>query len=194
MLIAFGYACAGPTLGGGGERASGLERNLQRLRERVDWPTAAFFRELAVTYPSAKFVLGHRSPESWAESFSETIYKLVAERERAPKEMKPWLEMAVAVIHKTGITERLDAAGLTKAFVAHIDAVKSAIPAQRLLIYQVKDGWGPLCAFLDVPVPTDPFPRTNDRGQFWDRWGRGGNIDAPQPQSHDPQEGRLSPS
>lgn len=135
----------------------------------VDWPTAGFFRELSGAYPSAKFVLTLRSPESWADSFSETIYKLLAGRDKAPKEMQDWLEMAVGVINKTGFPSGLDVAGLTKAFVAHNDAVKAAIPADKLLVYQVKDGWGPLCAFLRVPVPADPFPRTNDRGEFWDR-------------------------
>ena len=135
----------------------------------VDWPTACFFRELSTAYPSAKFVLTHRSPESWAESFSETIYKLLAGRDKAPQEMQALLEMAYGVINKTGFPGGLDVAGLTKAYIAHNNAVKAAIPANRLLVYQVKDGWGPLCAFLGAPVPVDPFPRTNDRGDFWDR-------------------------
>ncbi|HOB63478.1 MAG TPA: sulfotransferase, partial [Candidatus Competibacteraceae bacterium] len=52
----------------------------------VDWPTACFFRELHAAYPTAKFVLTHRSPESWADSFGETIYKLMAGRDQAPPE------------------------------------------------------------------------------------------------------------
>jgi hypothetical protein len=135
----------------------------------VDWPTAAFFRELSAAYPSAKFVLTHRSPESWVQSFSETIYRLLAGRADAPGEMRAWLDMAASVIAKTGFPGGLDAAGLGRAFNAHNEAVKAAIPAHRLLVYEVKDGWGPLCAFLGVPVPADPFPRTNDRGEFWDR-------------------------
>ena len=135
----------------------------------VDWPTACFFRELSTAYPSAKFVLTHRSPESWVESFSETIYKLLAGRDKAPQEMQALLEMAYGVINKTGFPGGLDVAGLTKAYIAHNNAVKAAIPANQLLVYQVKDGWGPLCAFLNAPVPVDPFPRTNDRGDFWDR-------------------------
>ncbi len=135
----------------------------------VDWPTAGFVRELSAAYPSAKFVLTVRSPESWVQSFSETIYKLLAARDQAPKEMQAWLHMAVGVISKTGFPEGLNVADLMKAFVAHNDKVESTIPAHQLLIYQVKDGWGPLCAFLGVPVPADPFPRTNDRGEFWDR-------------------------
>jgi hypothetical protein len=135
----------------------------------VDWPTAGFFRELNAAYPSAKFVLTTRSPESWAQSFSETIYKLLAGKDDAPPEMRAWLDMAAGVIDKTGFPGGLDMAGLMQAFTAHDDAVKAAIPADRLLVYQVKEGWEPLCAFLDLPVPADPFPRTNDRGEFWDR-------------------------
>jgi hypothetical protein len=62
----------------------------------------------------------------------------------------------------------LDVADLEKAFVEHAEAVKAAIPASRLLTYRVKDGWEPLCAFLGCPVPDGPFPRTNDRSEFWD--------------------------
>ena len=80
--------------------------------------------------------------------------------------------MAINVIAKTGFPLGLDKAGLTKAFIAHTDAAKAAIPAHQLLLYQVKDGWDPLCAFLGLPVPADPFPRTNDRGEFWERVSR----------------------
>ncbi len=114
----------------------------------VDWPTACFFRELHKAYPNAKFVLTHRSPESWADSFGETIYKLLAGRDQAPPEMKEWLEMAAGVVAKTGFPDGLNRDGLIKAFVAHTEAVKNAIPADQLLVFQVKDGWEPLCEFL----------------------------------------------
>ena len=54
-------------------------------KSAVDWPIAAFFRELFEAYPTARFVLTHRSPESWAESFGATIYKLIADRDQAPR-------------------------------------------------------------------------------------------------------------
>lgn len=133
----------------------------------VDWPTAGFFRELNAAYPRAKFILTHRSPESWVASFSATIYKLLDTP--VPPEMQDWLKMGIGVIRKTGFPVGLDAAGLARAFNAHNEAVKAAIPADRLLVYQVKEGWGPLCDFLGVPVPTEPFPVTNNRGEFWDR-------------------------
>jgi Sulfotransferase domain len=135
----------------------------------VDWPTAGFFRELYGVYPSAKFVLTVRSPESWAESFSDTIYKALAGRAKAPEQAQSWLAMVVGVVAKTGFPAGLDVSGLAKAFVAHADAVKATVPSEQLLVFQVKDGWEPLCEFLRVPVPNEPFPRTNDRIEFWDR-------------------------
>ena len=138
-------------------------------RSAVDWPTAGFFRQLAQAFPSARFVLTHRDPERWADSFEATIYKLLAGRDRAPAAMQAWMDMAEGVVAMTGFPAGLDRAGLIAAFVAHKEAVEAAIPADRLLVYEVKEGWAPLCAFLGLPVPDEPFPRTNDRAEFWDR-------------------------
>lgn len=135
----------------------------------VDWPTARYFRELHAAYPAAKFVLTHRTPESWAESFSATIYKLVAGRNEAPPQMRDWLAWATTIIGQTGFPEGLDIDRLKQAYIAHNESVRAAIPRDQLLIYQVKDGWAPLCNFLGVSSPAEDFPRTNDRGEFWDR-------------------------
>ena len=134
----------------------------------VDWPTAAFHRELLKEYPSSKFVLTHRSPESWAASFGSTIYKLLAGIDEAPPELRNWLQMAESVIAATGFPSDLDNDGLIEAFVAHNKAVIATIPKNQLLVFEVKDGWEPLCAFLDMPVPDEPFPRSNNREEFWD--------------------------
>lgn len=135
----------------------------------VDWPTACFFRELLVEFPAAKFVLTERAPERWAGSFSATIYKLLAGQDQAPEEMRAWLKMASKVIARTGFPPGLDRDALADAFTAHNDAVRETIPADQLLVFEVKQGWGPLCEFLDVPVPDEEFPRTNHREEFWDR-------------------------
>ncbi|MDA0681061.1 MAG: hypothetical protein O2880_12090 [Proteobacteria bacterium] len=141
----------------------------KNFQSAVDWPTACFFRELFAAYPSAKFILTQRNPENWADSFGATIYKLLAGRDQGPPEMRAWLDMVAGVIARTGFPAGLDRDGLIKGFVAHNDAVKSALPASQLLIYEVKEGWAPLCKFLDVPIPDEEFPRTNDRAEFWDR-------------------------
>ena len=68
-----------------------------------------------------------------------------------------------------GDVTTLDQAALRQRFEAHNAAVRALIPAEQLLVYQVKEGWAPLCQFLDCPLPVEPFPRTNDRGEFWDK-------------------------
>lgn len=135
----------------------------------VDWPTAGFFRELLSEYPSARFILTQRDPERWADSFGATIYTLLAGRDEAPPEMRDWLDMARRVIAKTGFPPGLDQDALAEAFKAHNEAVKQTIPADQLLLFEVKQGWAPLCEFLGVPVPDEDFPRTNHREEFWDR-------------------------
>lgn len=135
----------------------------------VDWPTAGFFHELAARYPDARVILGTRDADRWAASYAETIQALLADPGALPDPMQPWLAMASAVVARSGIAPDTDRPALARAFEAHRAAVEQAIPAERLLVFQAADGWEPLCAFLDVPVPDEPFPRTNDRADFWDR-------------------------
>jgi hypothetical protein len=52
-------------------------------------------------------------------------------------------------------------------FNEHTAAVIAAVPTERLLVYEVKEGWAPLCRFLDLAVPKDePFPHVNDSASF----------------------------
>lgn len=134
----------------------------------VDWRTAGFCRELATAYPSARFVLTVRRPESWAASFSETIGKVMLMADQLPDETQDWLRMAIRVRTRTGLPAGLGKAELEGAFRAPTEGVKAAVPAERLLVYDVKEGWEPLCRFLGLPVPEEPLPRTNGRVEFWD--------------------------
>lgn len=77
--------------------------------------------------------------------------------------------MARRIIARTGFPLGLDHAALKARFEAHNAAVRETVPADRLLVFEVKQGWAPLCEFLEVPVPEGVFPRTNDRTEFWDR-------------------------
>ena len=42
------------------------------------------------------------------------------------------------------------------------NSVKESVPEEKLLIFSVKEGWEPLCNFLELPIPNEPFPNTND--------------------------------
>ena len=133
----------------------------------VDWPTAAFWRELAAGNPDAKVILSTRSAESWYSSFSETILASLLARENWPPPAVPWLSMVVKVVIDRSLGGRTDKEGVIATFHAHEAAVKAEIPASRLLVHTAKDGWEPLCAFLGVPVPATPYPRTNSKEEFF---------------------------
>jgi hypothetical protein len=133
----------------------------------VDWPTASFYRELHAVYPDAKFILTHRSPQSWVESFSETILTALSGRADAPEEVHAWMDMCLDAIARAGFSPGMSPGAMEAGFNAHNDAVREVIPAAQLLEFQVKEGWEPLCSFLQLPIPDEDFPRTNDREQFW---------------------------
>jgi hypothetical protein len=137
-------------------------------RSAVDWPTAAFWGELAVAYPDAKFILSSRSPESWVKSFSETILAVLMNQENWPPPAVEWLNMVTRVVIDRSLGGVTDPDGLIEVFRAHEAAVKAAIPASRLLVHQAQDGWGPLCAHLGVPIPQTPYPRTNSKDEFFE--------------------------
>ncbi|MGQ0433389.1 MAG: sulfotransferase, partial [Microthrixaceae bacterium] len=64
-------------------------------------------------------------------------------------------------------SDQLDNAdAMMAAFEAHNDAVRAAVPADRLLEWTPADGWEPICARLDLPVPDGPFPVTNTTDDF----------------------------
>ncbi len=76
--------------------------------------------------------------------------------------------MVVKVIEKSGFSMGLDFEELAERYEAHNKAVQNLIPPEQLLVYQVKQGWEPLCQFLNVEIPTTEFPRTNNRKEFWE--------------------------
>ena len=132
----------------------------------VDWPSAAFWKELADAYPDAKIILSSRSAESWYSSISETILATVWAPETWPPQATEWFKMVSKVLERSfGAAKTKDE--LIANFLAHEAEVKAAIPADRLLVHSAKDGWEPLCAFLGVPVPDGDYPRTNSKEEFF---------------------------
>ncbi len=56
-------------------------------------------------------------------------------------------------------------------FDARTAEVIDTVAPDRLLVFDVTQGWEPLCAFLDVPVPDEPFPHVNDRAVIRRQFG-----------------------
>jgi hypothetical protein len=147
---------------------------LGRYRASVDWPSCHFYAELAARYPDAKVVLTERDPDRWYRSACDTIFA-VMDRGGPPGPAGAVLRMATRVVRDIafgGSTK--DAAAVKARMLRHNADVKRTIPADRLLVYQVSEGWEPLCRFLDVPVPDAPFPHVNTTDDFRKMFERGG--------------------
>lgn len=148
----------------------------------VDWPGGYFYKELIDVYPDAKVLLSVREPEAWERSMRETVWAV-----RNGESLIRLLSSAQAHVNPqwAGFVKMIDgllwqgkgtfAAGhaepqqLIETMLRHNEEVKAAVPADRLLVWSVKEGWGPLCEFLELPVPEVEFPHINDRTEFLNR-------------------------
>lgn len=159
----------------------------QGYQATVDWPGCSFYKELMEVYPEAKVLLSVRDPEKWYESVANTIY-LVSKRPDAVATREVLEKIAPqggAIIPAEGL-DREQMMQLTKfiwgetfhgrfeerehaieVFNQHVEEVKKHVPPEKLLVYNVREGWEPLCSFLGVAVPKDkPFPALNSRENF----------------------------
>ena len=139
----------------------------------VDWPACNFYAQLLVHYPDAKVLLTVRDPDKWYDSCLNTIYAMYHKPVmRLVRRLVPPLQRFMAMndrlIWQGDFGGRFaDRSHAIAVFNQHNAAVKTHVPPDRLLVYDVKEGWGPLCRFLDVPVPQGiPFPHLNDTGTF----------------------------
>jgi hypothetical protein len=140
------------------------------FRSQVDWPGAHAWQALAAHYPEAKVVLSVRPEESWWRSYADTIGKVLMGP--PPPDAPPYRRTLIAAVRRMIGEQTFGGAPDDKALgIAALrrrtEEVRAAIPADRLLVFDVSEGWDPLCRFLGVPRPEGPFPRVNSTEQFW---------------------------
>jgi len=136
----------------------------------TDWPAAAYYRELMGEYPDAKIILTIRNPARWHRSIMNTIYQLSRRFRRFTRILPSVYQFLNGMekvvwngIFQNKVENRTHA---IRVFKEHIEEVKRTVPKERLLIFKAKDGWEPLCEFLDVPVlQNKPYPHKN-KGAF----------------------------
>jgi hypothetical protein len=144
----------------------------EEFQATVDWPGAAFWEQLVERYPDAPVLLSVRDPDAWYDSVAQTIYP--ASAAAAGSTFSSGDDPTAAVINTiiwqgTFDGRFLDREHAISVFEQHNERVRRCIPPERLLVYNVKEGWEPLCAFLGVPVPADtPFPHRNTKEE-WNR-------------------------
>src|SRR5690348_598693 len=131
----------------------------------VDWPASAFWRELAAASPDAPVVLSRRtSAEEWWRSVEATVAVALARAIDDPV-IARGREMGRAIARRF-CPEWPDPAAAQAAYERHNAEVRAAVAPRRLVEWLPADGWEPLCAALGMPVPDEPFPRTNDAAGF----------------------------
>jgi hypothetical protein len=156
-----------PSRGAGWVQAANGEADWEAIFEgyvaSVDYPGCTFWKELAGYYPAAKVLLSVRDPQQWFESTQQTIF---SEANKARLMPTPMAEFFSKTVFGT-VGERIhDRDFMIDLFKRHNAEVQRSIPADRLLVYEVAQGWAPLCRFLGVPVPDTAFPRVNTRDEF----------------------------
>jgi hypothetical protein len=129
----------------------------------VDYPACSYWRELADHYPDAKVLLTVRDPDAWFESTQATIFSLPMRSRLSGSPLSGFFDKAVWRDFRDHIDDRTF---MTGHFRRHRAAVESTIPKDRLLVYDVSQGWEPLCEFLDVPMPATPLPHANSRDEL----------------------------
>ena len=133
----------------------------------VDFPVSCVWEELAAYYPDAKIVLTIRDPKSWWTSTKTTIYPTRTMFPRWLMQLAPvtgrWVEMVDRLVWDGIFDGRFtDRSHAVAVFERHVANVEATCPPDRLLVFDVAEGWEPLCSFLDVRIPNRPFPRLND--------------------------------
>ena len=142
----------------------------------VDWPSCSFYGALMEAFPEASVILTVRDPAPWYESTRSTIYGL-RRLTTGPLPVRVAFSFAglffPGVVGAARLADRLvwedtfdghfeDRDYAMEVFERHNDAVRRRVPPERLLVFDVREGWEPLCDFLGVEVPDDPFPRLNE--------------------------------
>jgi hypothetical protein len=152
---------------------------LADYRAIVDWPGAYFWRELTSAHPEAKVILTVREPDRWYGSVLATI-SAFRTRMRAGDSLATRARSLLLRLGMLGTNGALrfcddviwdgtfngrfrDRDHALRVFAEHNQAVRPTIPPERLLVFDVKQGWDPLCRFLGLPVPVgEPFPHVSD--------------------------------
>jgi len=138
---------------------------LQGYGATSDFPACLFWSEILEANPDAIVVLStRRDSETWWESASQTIFGI--DKAHLPPEMGEWFEMWRDVSTARFTPDWTDKAASIAAYERHNAEVRASAPAGRLVEWQASDGWAPLCAALDLAIPSEPFPHLNKREDF----------------------------
>lgn len=144
------------------------EEMFANYRSSCDWPSCAFYKQLADRYPEAKVILTLRDPHAWYRSVCNTILPAMKGPLFTSQGLRvgPPGDFAPLLIGEKTFGMDFTDSHMVNVFNRHNEEVKRSIPPERLLVFEAVHGWEPLCRFLDVPIPATPFPHTNTTEEF----------------------------
>jgi len=140
---------------------------------QVDWPGAHVWPQTIEAFPDAKVIHTERPEDAWWNSFNQTIGKFFANYKSL--DLPPHLEDVADTMNNWFATQTFDdfhdRDNAVAAYRWNNQMVRDTVPAERLLVFHVADGWGPLCDFLELPIPDTEFPHRHPTKEFWEHFG-----------------------
>lgn len=146
----------------------------------VDFPGYPYYKILLKKYPDAKVILTKRKFEDWYKSTQKTIWK--AGPQTVPAKLVLLVKMlfnrrlrntfrCIKFMRATYLNKQfggnfISRENAEKVFLNHLAEVAEYVPKEQLLIYDVSEGWEPLCRFLGLDIPAEPFPHLNKKEHF----------------------------
>lgn len=160
----------------GGEKNIIFRQIFKGYSATVDFPACSYWKEISEEFPNAKIILSVRdSPEIWFESCKDTIFTVMSFSQFCNiftyislKTIPFWFKfdlMCKTTIDKLFHSDYSKENSI-KVYNEWIENVKKTAPEGKLLVFNVKEGYQPLCKFLGLPEPNEPFPKTNDKAEF----------------------------
>lgn len=132
-----------------------------------DWPSCTYWEQLARHYPDSKIILTVRDADRWYDSAAETIYPVTKLIPVWLRRLVPRIRMQREMIY-AGIWDGTfggrfeDRDHAIQVYRDHIDHVTRTADPERLLVFEARQGWEPICKFLGVPVPQTAYPHVNE--------------------------------
>jgi hypothetical protein len=151
------------------------ENGKPKYRASCDFPSSQYWREQLEQYPEAKVILTTRDPEKWYKSTMDTILLALSGSPNQYFGLK-FLDLVdlgimkkefwLKTITRDAFHYQFDKQSLITGYKEHNEKVLKECPKEKLLVYNVEEGWEPLCKFLNKPIPSEPFPHLNDTKEF----------------------------
>lgn len=153
---------------------NGAEPDIKRVYHNadavVDIPGNFFWEEILDAFPECKVILSEREEESWVKSLTNQLERVEAVKSLSLAMLSPTMRKMYCigdanVLALVGTLNKKSTCVFRKRYRIHNHRVKSIVPPDKLLVYNVKQGWKPLCDFLGCEIPTVAFPHENLKGE-----------------------------